>query len=345
MSTPSNSTDSSPTSNGGIQSVIWTDALQFVTLAVGAVLTLLIIGLRTGTGPADWASQVFAKTGGLPPIASFDLTERHTIVGTMMFGFVVTLSYACSDQVVVQRYATTKKAVTMMLANYLLSVCYIGLLAMVGAGLLLYYMNVPGALPEGESLSSAEFADRSFQHFIVNFLPVGVTGLVMAALFGAAQSTLDSGINSLSAVFTNDMLPAFNKGVECSAKGQLEAARWVSRAVGVIVILMAMAVDRMPGSNNIIDIAQKVVHLAFGPLGAVFIIAMFLPRTGTIAVNSALAVGVIAAGFLAFQDVVTEQRIISPILIIPGTWLITLACAVVLGFLFRVDEAHPHTHS
>lgn len=332
------------TSNGGIQSVIWTDALQFVTLVTGAVITLVIIALETSTGPNDWVSQVLAKTDGLPPVISFDLTERHTLVGTMMFGFVVTLSYACSDQVVVQRYATTKKAVTMMFANYILSICYIGLLVMVGAGLLLYYINVPGALPEGESLSNAQFTDRSFQYFIVNFLPVGVKGLVMAALFGAAQSTLDSGINSLSAVFTNDILPALNIR-ESKVQGQLKAARWASRVIGVFVILMAIAVDNMPGSNNIVDIAQKVVHLAFGPVGALFIVAMFLPRIGAIAINMALAVGVIAAAFFAFQDVINEKQIISPILIIPSTWLITLTCAVVLGFVFRVIKIHSHTDS
>jgi SSS family solute:Na+ symporter len=254
----------------------------------------------------------------------------------MMFGFVVTLSYACSDQVVVQRYAATRKAVTMMFSNYVVSISYIALLVMVGASLLLYYLRVPGAMPAGESIADPRFTDRAFQYFIVHFLPTGATGLVMAALFGAAQSTLDSGINSLSAVISNDIVPALGRSFD--ERDSLRAARWATRGVGVGVMVMAIAVDNLPGSNNIVDVAQKVVHLAFGPMGALFIVAMFVRYVGALAVNIALVIGVLCAGIFAFHDVITGRGIISPILIIPGSWLITLVAAMLLGIFNRATD-------
>ena len=78
--------------------------------------------------------------------------------------------------------------------------------------MLSYYQAVPDALPNGiERVTSEKFADQAFPHFIATALPTGLTGLVIAALLGAAQSTLDSGVNSLAAVLSNDVLAPANR--------------------------------------------------------------------------------------------------------------------------------------
>ena len=318
------------TSAGGMQSVVWTDVIQFAILFLGAVVVLAVIAVYTGTGPAEWWREVAGRTHQFPPLASRDLATRHTVLGTMFFGFVVNIAYACSEQVVVQRYAATARAVAMMWANYGAGVAFTVLQIAVGAAILVFYIRTPGALPAGvQAVTDPGFADRAFPHFIVHHLPVGLTGLVIAALLGAAQSTLDSGVNSMAAVTSKDVLPALGRSP--TAGHELRVARWTTRGVGVGVVIMAIAADNLPGSNNIVDVAQKVVHLGMGPLCALFLVAMFVKYVGKTAANAALILGLVSAVWFAFAEVIPGRPIISPILIIPVSWLVTFAAAMVLG--------------
>lgn len=318
------------TSAGGIQSVIWTDVVQFVILASGAVVTLVVVAIETQTGPGVWWAEVSGATHELPPIFSWDFTERHTWVGAIFFGFVVNICYNASDQVVVQRYFATPRARLMMVASYVAGAAFTILTLAVGAALLSYYQTVPNALPSGvEEVMSEEFADKAFPHFIATALPMGLTGLVIAALLGAAQSTLDSGVNSLAAVLLNDVLAPAKR----TAEENLQTARRMTRYVGAGVIAMAMLVDNLPGTNNIVDTAQKVVHLGLGPLGGLFLVAMFFPTASRTAAHAALWSGLVAAVFFAFARQLSGREVLSPLLIIPVSWLVTLVAAAAITFV------------
>ena len=319
------------TSAGGLQSVIWTDVIQFVFLFLGVLVTLWVIATETGTGPLQWWRAVAGQTHQLPPLFSSDLATRHTVLGALLFGFVVNLSYNCSEQVVVQRYAATPRPGLMMLANYGAGVLFTLLQIAVGAALLVYYTRFPEALPQGvTAVTQAEFADDAFPDFIQYHLPVGLGGLVIAALLGAAQSTMDSGVNSIAAVMSHDVLPAV--GYRSSA-GDLKMARWITRGAGVGVLLMAILAGRLSDSNNIVDIAQKVVHLGLGPMGALMLVAI-LGRRGTAATaNMSLLLGIGAALLGAFGDQLFGRPLLSPLLIIPVSWLVTLLAAPLLALL------------
>lgn len=164
------------TSAGGMQSVVWTDVFQFVILFLGAVAAIGVIAARTDTGPGDWWREMAGQTHDLPPWFSHDLATRHTVLGTLFAGFVVNIAYASSEQVVVQRYGATQRAVTMMLANYGVAVIFSLLQIALGAALVVFYLQVPGALPaDVGSATDANFADQAFPHFIVHHLPIGLT--------------------------------------------------------------------------------------------------------------------------------------------------------------------------
>lgn len=326
------------TSSGGMQSVVWTDALQFVILLMGAIVAVAVVSSQTGTGVTDWWQEVSGRTHELPPWISADLATRHTILGVLFFGFIVNIAYAASEQTIVQRYGATRRAVTMMLANYVAGIFVTLLQIALGAALLVFYIRTAGALPEGvESVTDPKFADDAFPYFIEHYLPAGLTGLVIAALLGAAQSTLDSGINSMSAVYSKDVLPLLNRATE--AGHELSSARWVTRISGVCVVFMAIVADNLPASNNIVDIAQKVVHLGLGPMGALFLGMMLFRYVGTIAANIALLLGFVSAIFFAFNAAIlgNDTTMISPLLIIPASWFITFVGMIVFGLIIRSD--------
>ena len=319
------------TSAGGLKSVIWTDVIQFVFLFLGVLVTLVVIAAETGTGPRTWWLAVSGTTHPLPPLVSTDLATRHTILGALIFGFVVNLSYNCSEQVVVQRYAATPRPVLMMLANYGAGVLFTLLQIAVGAALLVYYTRFPEALPQGVTdVTQAEFADDAFPDFIQYHLPVGLSGLVIAALLGAAQSTMDSGVNSIAAVMSHDVLPAF--GYQRAA-GDLQLARWTTRGAGLGVLLMAILAGQLSDANNIIDIAQKVVHLGLGPMGGLLLVTILGLRGSALAANTALLLGLAAALVGAFGDQLLGRPLLSPLLIIPVSWLVTLVAAPLLVLL------------
>lgn len=321
------------TSAGGMQSVVWTDVFQFVILFLGAVVAIGVIAARTDTGPGDWWREMAGQTHDLPPWFSHDLATRHTVLGTLFAGFVVNIAYASSEQVVVQRYGATQRAVTMMLANYGVAVIFSLLQIALGAALVVFYLKVPGALPaDVGSATDANFADQAFPHFIVHHLPIGLTGMVIAALLGAAQSTVDSGVNSMSAVISTDVIPFFKN--RKSIDNELQSARWSARAVGVGVVIMAIVAENLSGANNIVDIAQKVVHLGLGPLGALFLVTMIVRYVGTTAANISVVGGFSAAVFFAFAKN-DGDNIISPILIIPMSWLVTVVLALLLGMVLQ----------
>ena len=119
---------------------------------------------------------------------------------------------------------------------------------------------------------------------------------------------------------------------------QLQSARWSARAVGVGVVIMAVVADNLPGANNIVDIAQKVVHLGLGPLGALFLVTMIVRYVGTVAANLSVVGGFSAAVFFAFAKN-NGDNIISPILIIPMSWLVTLGLALLLVMVWQKKPA------
>lgn len=211
------------TSAGGMKSVVWTDVMQFAMLFLGAVVTVGVVAAKTGTGVVTWWHEVSGQTHELPPLFSLDLATRHTVFGTLLFGFVVNVTYASSEQVVVQRFGATRRVVAMMLTNYGVGLLFSVLQFAVGASLLVFYLQTPGTLPEGIALpTDPAFADQAFPHFIVHYMPIGMTGIVIAALLGAAQSTVDSGVNSMAAVISKDVLPFF--GRDNSAGDELQTS-------------------------------------------------------------------------------------------------------------------------
>src|SRR5579863_2100100 len=198
------------TSVGGIQAMIWTDVLQCFLLLAGVLMVIGAVILKDHTGPLDWwqTAAIHAPKHTSPPLFSTDVMVRNTIVWMLVGNFFWTICTHGSDQVVLQRYFSTpslKAARKSYLTNVFVDLSMTILLALTGLALLAYYLRHGDRLPEG--WTAIKPADKLFPHFLGHELPAGCAGLIISAFICDAMQTLESGVNAITAVVTNDFVP------------------------------------------------------------------------------------------------------------------------------------------
>ena len=254
---------------GGIEAVIWTDVLQVVVLLGGAALSLVIMILNSGA-PGDFFSAAYAA-GKLHVIDwNFDLTAP--VIWVLLLGWGSNLISYSSDQTVIQRYLTTRDertAARSIWTNAILCIPATILFFSVGTALFVFYGHQPALL--NPHLAT----DAVFPWFIVSELPAGIAGIVIAGLFAAAMSTLDSSLNSIATAVTTDIVRRFNTGL--SDHGGLKLARWLTVVFGLFGTSSALLMATMDISS-LFDQYLKVIGLLGGGLAGLFILGIFTQR-------------------------------------------------------------------
>jgi len=321
---------------GGIRAVIWTDVIQFAVLFFGAVLTLVIVASRTGTGPSEWWAETTSVAHQLPAWGSWDLSLGRTVLWSLLSGVFWHACTHASDQVALQRYFTTQDARAARktaAVNYLADASMAMLLSLVGMALLTYYLRHTSELPPGiTDPRSAEFADKIFPRFIVYGLPIGVSGFVVAAVFAVAQSSIDSGINSTATVITVDLVRRF-RSQPLDSKQELRLAQILTLAIGTFVTATGIAIHFLKDKSNILEMQFRSFNCVLGPLGAVFMTGILLRHVGQSAVVIAGCLGATAG--LAMSHMESLWNVPGPTvyLIIPLSWTVTFVSAALLGSL------------
>jgi hypothetical protein len=246
------------TAMGGLRAVVVTDLFQFVILMGGALLTVLLVTVRMGG--FGWLPTRWAAHWDRQPLFSWNLGTRATVVGALMATF-------CDVR------AARRAFLTNLLANLIVGV----VLAVVGFALLGFFAVNQHLIPDGKNLIAD--ADYLFPRYIANCLPVGLAGLVVAGMFAAAMSSLDSGINSIVTVVTRDFVarsrPQALPG-EDTTDSTLRMAKYLVLAVGAAVVLLSSQMEQVPG--NIVEVTNKTNGLFVGPLFGLFFMALFVRR-------------------------------------------------------------------
>jgi len=286
------------TSIGGLKAVVITDLMQTLLLYGGA---LLVIGTITwkmggfGWFPTEWQGDVWDAQ----PFFSIDPSTRVTVVGSVLSVFLWMVCTSMGDQVSVQRFMATKDAKTARRANamQLIVGSIVGLtLGLVGMALLGYFQANPDLLPGEGTLKSQ--ADKIFPHFIAFHLPPVVTGLVVSGLFAAAMSSIDSGVNSITAVVMTDFLDRFGRKPETEKK-HIRFARILAVLIGVTVVLLSAVVKDIPG--NFMAVTNKTVNLLTVPIALLFVFALYVPFANPRGVWIGTIASVSAAILVAFS--------------------------------------------
>jgi len=323
------------TSLGGLRAVVITDLMQTILLYGGALLVLGTVTYKMGGlgwFPTEWQSDIWDKQ----PIFSLDPSTRVTVVGSIFSVFLWMVCTSAGDQVSVQRFMATENAAAARRAfgmQLIVSFIVGATLGLVGVALLGFFQANPQALPEGITLAGN--ADKIFPHFIAFHLPPVVTGLVVAGLFAAAMSSIDSGVNSITAVVMTDCLDRFGRKPETDAK-HVRFARILAVVIGAIVIILSSVMEHIPG--NFMAITNKTVNLLTVPIFLLFFFALFVPFANATGVWIATVASVTVAVLIAFSGIIFGKNAngldpvsfqwISPCALVVGLAVGLIACKV-----------------
>jgi SSS family solute:Na+ symporter len=259
---------------GGMSAVLWTDVLQLVVYIGGSLVAAVVL---LGLVPGGWKEvvDVGAAAGRFRMFDfSWDLSRSYTFWSGLIGGTCLTVSTHGTDQLIVQRYLCSRSAGDASRALMWSGVVVLGqfvLFLLIGVMLYVYYTGyAPHALdllsPDGQLRT-----DRIFPMFIVTQLPAGLRGLMVAAIFAAAMSTLSSSLNaSASSTLADFYMPA--TGQRRSARHYLRVARRSTVAWGVIQIAVAIAAIRVSG--RIVDEVLGISSFTNGLILGIFLLGL-----------------------------------------------------------------------
>ncbi|MEM9478397.1 MAG: sodium/solute symporter [Verrucomicrobiota bacterium] len=261
---------------GGIEAVVWTDAIQALVLLGGALLCLLVIVFRIEGGLGTILEIGVADQKLLPADwGSFDISASTNSGIVIFLGFLfASLPSYTAGQDVVQRYVTTpseKEAARSLWLNIPMTFFGSLLFFFLGAALYAFYKTQPALLDP-----TLERNDGILPFFILQNLPAGLAGLIVAGIFAAAQSTISSSLNSVATAFTTDFYGRVLQP-ESSDQQRLAVARNVVIFLGVIGIGMASWIAAT-GTKSIFDAYNIFIGMALGPVAGIFFLGVFTKR-------------------------------------------------------------------
>lgn len=260
---------------GGIEAVIWTDALQVVVLLGGAFLAVIMISMGVEGGFFEIVSIGAAENKFHLGDLSTDL-QNPVLLTVVLAGIFAPLITYGTDQVMVQRYVTTateKMAGKSVWTNAVLTIPATLIFFFVGTALFAYYKEHPLLLNP-----TITGGDAIFPWFMFSQMPDGVVGLLIAGLFAAAMSTLSSSMNSAATAYTVDM--HFRLGIS-SKIDHLKLARIVTFILGVAGIMVGLLMATMD-IVSLWDEFQRILGLILGGIGGLFFLGMTTKRANGI---------------------------------------------------------------
>ncbi|MBA4853673.1 sodium/solute symporter [Emticicia sp. BO119] len=308
------------TMKGGIEAVVWTDVIQVVILLGGALLCLILIPLQLQTNISTlWGElQNHAKLDILNTKLSF---SESTLWVVLIGGIAINVITYGADQTVVQKYLTTKdeqaSKKSLKLGAWMALPSAL-IFFTIGSMLFLFYR----AFPEKTNFS-IESQDSIFPWYIVNQLPPGIVGLLIAAVFAAAMSTLSSSLNSVTTAIIIDFYKKYNPSE--NEKKYLSLARIITLIMGIIATSLAMFMVTQ-GISSLWDEFNTILGLFTGGLGGLFVLGIFTER----ATAKGTILGLICSGIV--QYLINKFTSIN-FLLYAFTGLV---CCVFFGYLFSL---------
>ena len=259
------------TLRGGLEGVIWTDFVQGIVLWVGIAVSLGFLLFLPPGGPAAVFETAARNAKFSLGNGSFNFA-KPTIPVLILYGFFWYLQKFTADQTVVQRYlvAKTDRAAWKGVAlGSLLCVPVWSLFMLIGTCTWSFYQLTGEKLP-----AYVNKADRVFPHFLATHLPSAFSGVIMAALLGAAMCALASDLNSLASVGVEDIYRLIRPLSD--DRRRLRAGKYIVAGCGALCIAAAIALSRTPGSA--LSTWYTVSAMASGGLAGLFLLAFLTSR-------------------------------------------------------------------
>jgi solute:Na+ symporter, SSS family len=274
---------------GGIQAVMWTDAIQGIVLIGGALVCLGYIFFAMPEGPG----QVFtiAAENDKFSLGSFGASlSESTFWVVLIYGIFINLQNYGIDQNYVQRYMASSseaEAKRSALWGGMLYLPVSMLFFLIGTALFAYYRVFPDTLPA--ELHDLAKSDRVFPFFIVDVLPDGLTGLMIASIFAAGMSTISTGINSSSTVVLVDYYQRFAKR-EVSERESMRVLYLTTFLISAIGIGIGFA---MINVKSALDAWWKLASVFSGGMLGLFLLGAFVEKVSRKGAILGVVLGVI----------------------------------------------------
>lgn len=298
---------------GGLKAVIWADAIQGIILIGGALLCLGILMFSMPDGPMQtFELAIHSPQGNKFSLGEFtsDLTTS-TFWVCLIYGIFINLQNYGIDQNYVQRYhaaKTDKDAKFSALFGGYLFIPVSALFFLIGSALYSYYQSGVAQLP-------AEIAakpDYVFPYFIVNGLPVGLRGLLIASIFAAGMSTVSTSVTSAATIILTDYArPFFLKARKVKdqlmhhdpevhharhKKMELAVVRLSSVGVGLLGAVVAIA---MLSVESIIDAWWTLSSIFSGGMLGLFLLGCISRKINRVAALIGCICGVLVIAWIS----------------------------------------------
>ena len=314
------------TYTGGVKGVIWVDVIQMFTYLGGAILAgifllhLLPDGWHSVAAAAASSNKFEIFNWGFKNGISGFFSQPYTIIGGIVGGAFLSMASHGTDQLIVQRLLTTKTlkdSQKAIIGSGIIVIIQFAIFLVVGVMLYAYYgvMNVR--------------SDTVFPRFIIDVLPPGVTGIIIAGLFAAALSTLAGSMSSLASSTMMDLyIPFFGKVDD--DKKQLRISRLFT--IMWAILLVGAAIFFMNTSQAVVELALSIASFTYGGLLGTFLLGILVKKARQ---EDALA-GFVAGIFIMITVISLK--------LVAWTWFTligVLATVLVGGLLNALSDREP----
>ncbi|MDQ3321575.1 MAG: sodium:solute symporter [Acidobacteriota bacterium] len=321
---------------GGMEAVIWVEVVQLAIYIGGAIAAAVVIFNQIDGG----MPRVFEIGEQFNKFQLFDFTldftKTYTFWAGLIGGCFLTMSTHGTDQYLVQRYLCTNKPSRASLALLSSGAVVLGqFIGFLFIGVLLFAFYAPYNAAEYANAGVAGSGipatfpftggDKVFPDFITKYMPPGLSGLVVAAIFAAA---LSSSLNSIAATFVNDLYKPFRQNL--ADKHYLRVSQWLTLVIGIVQIVVALVVMRQ--QRSALDQALSIASLFNGPVLGVFLVGVFLKRVTQTPALIGMAASILLLIYIKFATSIAF------------TWyvlfgsLTTFFVAWLASFIFNVDN-------
>jgi SSS family solute:Na+ symporter len=313
------------TFEGGMKAVIWTDVLQMFLYLLGTLVSLWSVCSHI-PGGAHVLFSVASAAGKLTVLHfSFSVSQTYTFWAGVVGGCFLTMASHGTDQLMVQRLLAAKnlrESQWALLASGVVIFVQFTLFLLIGAGLFVYYRQA-GLTPHVAS------ADRIFPQYIVQQMPAGVSGLMIAAILAAAMSNLSAALNSLASTSMVDFYLLRRPDVSESHKTRLSRMM----TLGWAAILLALAIVSR-GSGHVLEIGLSIASVLWGGMLGVFLLGTLTKRATEAGTMTGLLAGVVLNLLLWRQSSEIHTTLFGQSIVIPKiawTWYVAVGALVTFG--------------
>ncbi|WP_439554967.1 sodium:solute symporter [Dyadobacter sp.] len=311
---------------GGMEAVIWTEVVQGVIKTVGAlvILYLVIAGMDGGVSRIMdiGSSENKFSLGTFAP----DFTQSSFWV-VLLYGFFMNLNNFGMDQNYVQRYHTTTSVKEAASSVWLCVYLYLPVSLMfffLGSCLYAYYQSNPELLETikmqvaterlptasqeairglAATLVPADYGDKVMPHFMVTKVPVGLLGLIIAAIMSAAMSTISSGMNASATVFSVDIYQKYIKP-DLSSKESLRLLYIATTVFGLLGMLTGIA---MIGVKSVLDVWWMLSGIFAGGMLGLFLLGIISRQTRNAEALTATLIGIVVIIWMTFSGQLPDE--------------------------------------